>query len=579
MGRNDDQIVLLQIWRELLGGEPSLSKFQESFKSRDYSVVKKLLQSLASSLEQRAFHPHFVTFLLSFFSFVIDKYSAFITTELSFLFRSVLLYWKSNLEDVLLFVKNCASLLPFSDAYSIILQQILFGFYDDHAFNTTEISMVTLSALSHSQVLLHLQQVAATLQLHLPLLLPALRFLLQRQTSFPPIQLLTLNLVKEIVFRVDVSSYVTLLVAWLDDLLFACPTFTEECVDLVCLLAAKINNASAASSKTVSIAISNRCYIVGDGQFQSNPPENGPISVDFLKEDECLLYASPNTAAESTPSVDSLAFLSNIQLATASARNVLLLSEESQNSYCLPPLNRKPSTNPPYQFPLFDAASPLPQSPSFQALLRLVNHTSAFLFSHHKQHVTLAVVKKAVCSFSPSHVQLFSYPTFISVHYTSHITEAMRSLRVLRQVSEPLLSPQPAFASPRTLDEANDDQDSVQLDVVLDSVTHHLQQCSELRSDVRIARRPHLVEGRHALERGPHRTDRRLRAPLADLRSHLLRQGSRSLQLLALRLHVRCLLVRARHVAARLLRQGAVPFRRDALAGERDAADDGDDRS
>ena len=77
---------------------------------------------------------------------------------------------------------------------------------------------------------------------------------------------------------------------------------------------------------------------------------------------------------------------------------------------------------------------------------------------------------------------------------------------------------------------------------MLGSVTHHLQQCSELRSDVRVARRPHLVEGRHALERGPHRTDRRLRAPLADLHSHLLRQGSRSLQLLALRLHVRVVL-------------------------------------
>lgn len=245
-------------------------------------------------------------------------------------------------------------------------------------------------------MLLHLQQVAATLQLHLPLLLPALRFLLQRQASFPPIQLLTLNLVKEIVFRVDISSYVTLLVAWFDDLFSACPAFTEECVDLVCLLATKINNASAASSKTVSVSISNRCYIVGDGQFQTNPPENGPISVDFLKEDECLLYASPNAAEESAPSVDSLTFLSNMQLATASARNVLLLSEESQNSYCLPPLNRKPSTSPPYQFPLFDVASSLPQSPSFQALLHLVNHTSAFLFAHHKQHITLAVVKKAV---------------------------------------------------------------------------------------------------------------------------------------------------------------------------------------
>ena len=227
---------------------------------------------------------------------------------------------------------------------------------------------------------------------------------MQRQASFLPIQLLALNLLKEIVFRVDVSSYLTLLVAWFDTLLSSCIAFTDECVDLVCLLAVKVNNASVTPSKAVSISISNRCYVVGDEQCQTNPPESGPISVDFLKEDECLLYAVPSPEERFAPSADSLALLSSMQLATASARNVLLLSEGSQRSYCLPPLNHKPSTRPPYQFPLFDAASSLPQSPSFQALLRLVNHTSSFLFAQHRQHITLAVVKKAVCPFYPSHM-------------------------------------------------------------------------------------------------------------------------------------------------------------------------------
>ena len=357
--------------------------------NRDHSIVKRLIASLSDSIQHNLVHPHVVSAILSLLSLAVEEYASFITSELHNVFSAILCYWKSNLEEILHFVKNCSSVPSFASSYSVILQQLLFTFYD-RSYNITDMTLVTLLSSSYSQILIHLQEIASSLQPHLSLLLPALQFLLNQQSLSFSIHLSVYNLLSSILVENDPSSYSTFFFTLIESLLSSSRIpFMKSIIDLGCLLAAKINNQFASSSS--STLIIHNCYFhIGDSDVASTP-ETAPIPATSLKEDICLILPS-DTKNTSDPAFP---FLPSLQMSTASTHSILLVVVSPPNPYAFPPTPPSP-TQPPYQFPLFDSSSSFPQSPLFQCTLRLLNHMSSFLFSHHLSHPSLAVVKQAV---------------------------------------------------------------------------------------------------------------------------------------------------------------------------------------
>ena len=404
-GRIEEQVVLLQIVRAVLSGKPKLLGRVGALRIRDYSIVKHLFDSLSNSLQKRLFHPHVVSAILSLFSLAVDEYASYITSELQEVFAAVLCYWKSNLEEVLQFVKNCSALPSFASSYSIILQQILFLFYD-RTYNLIDLTLVALSSSLHTQILIHLQHIAASLQSHLSLLLPSLQFLLNQQSLTSSIHLSVYNLLSSILVETDISSFSTFFFTLIDSLLTPSRLpFMQSIVDLGCILAAKINNQFASSSTSSTLVIHNCFFRIGDSEA-SSVPETTPIPATALKEDSALIVPfNPQPASDS-----SFSFLPSFQLSTTSTHNTLLLVVFPPNPYSFPPTSLSSPANPPYQFPLFDSSTSLPQSPLFQSTLRLLNHISSFLFTHHITHASLAVVKHAVSHPSPLHSRWLPFP-------------------------------------------------------------------------------------------------------------------------------------------------------------------------
>lgn len=359
--------------------------------NRDDSIVKHLLVSLSDSLKHNRVHPHVVSAILSLFSLTVEEYETFITLELQNVFSAVLCYWKSNLEEILHFVENCLSVRSFTSSYSVILQQLLFTFYD-RTYNITDMTLVTLFSSPHTQILIHLQRIASSLQPHLSLLLPSLQFLLNQQSLPFSIHLSVYNLLSSILVENDSSSYSTFFFTLIESLLSSSRIpFMKSIIDLGCLLAAKINNQFISSSTTSTLVIHNCYFRIGDSDVASTP-ETAPIPATSLKEDTCLIIPSDAKSPSDTP----FSFLPSLQMSTATTHNILLVVVFPPNPYSFPPTPSPTPTQPPYQFPLFDSSSSFPQSPLFQSTLRLLNHISSFLFTHHIIHPSLAVVKQAV---------------------------------------------------------------------------------------------------------------------------------------------------------------------------------------
>lgn len=160
--------------------------------------------------------------------------------------------------------------------------------------------------------MLHLHQTVNSLQFYLHLLLPALRFFIIANNTNIPAVLLSVNLLKEIAVKLDILEYMS----EMTDLMYACVTEIDHCLlpdmlDVLCILAVKVNNHEIQGSRNVEIQISNRC-------LQSLITENSPSN-------QFVVVTNPLGSKKTTNDLVPVSLFKSILLTETDSYSPLLL--------------------------------------------------------------------------------------------------------------------------------------------------------------------------------------------------------------------------------------------------------------
>lgn len=343
-------------------------------KNREHAFVLSYIKELASGLSKKQFHPNLVSSIFSFFTAVIDHYTPYLDYTIQDLFASSVHYWKSNLDELLQLVNNSNNLNSFSDYYGIIVEQLLYILYeDDYCDNDERVS-----------VLIHLTQNSHSLQKYIHLALPAIQYVIEDHPNNVSIQLLGMNLFKDIVYYLDISHYYELVSSILGSMSkIRNASLIKDIVDIVCIIASKYS-IQEFYPDTITILIKNRYFINSLEEVMENTPTKSTLNIHT---EDHMLVSSNDLLYVLLPS---LTFNQTVHHADS------LLSEKEKEPQFQP---NHPKQFNKYPIPfLFCDTKNMEKSCShmYRFITSLLNQYSMVLYKYHYCHTNLALVKKAV---------------------------------------------------------------------------------------------------------------------------------------------------------------------------------------
>lgn len=91
--------------------------------------LRNAWKSIASHLQAKLFNVQLVPAILQLFTAVIQRFPE-VASDLPFYFSAVIVYWKSNLDAILQFLRSCEHLADFDASYSVVFQHFLVLLHD-----------------------------------------------------------------------------------------------------------------------------------------------------------------------------------------------------------------------------------------------------------------------------------------------------------------------------------------------------------------------------------------------------------------------------------------------------------------
>ena len=85
--------------------------------------------SIASHMQAKKFNVRLIPTILQLFTAVIQRFPGAVN-DLPLYFSAVIVYWKSNLDAILLFLRSCENCPGFDESYSVVLRQFLVLLHD-----------------------------------------------------------------------------------------------------------------------------------------------------------------------------------------------------------------------------------------------------------------------------------------------------------------------------------------------------------------------------------------------------------------------------------------------------------------
>ena len=85
--------------------------------------------SIASHMQAKKFNVRLIPTILQLFTAVLQRFPGAVN-DLPLYFSAVIVYWKSNLDAILLFLRSCEDFPGFDESYSVVLRQFLVLLHD-----------------------------------------------------------------------------------------------------------------------------------------------------------------------------------------------------------------------------------------------------------------------------------------------------------------------------------------------------------------------------------------------------------------------------------------------------------------
>lgn len=349
------------------------------------------MHSIAEGLLTKVYHTNLTSHILTFFSTAIQHFSPYLDSSLKCIFQSIIPYWKSNLDEILTFVTSCNTILEFPEAYTFILEQLLYILYDNTFCDNDE----------RVEVLLHLLSNVSSLQIHIRHLLPALQYIILSYLESTSIQFLAISLLKDIVYFLDCKIYTELITSILSSLLTIDNEFLiSDCMDIICILASHYSS-TFHSSQSITISIYS-CFMMSLSQTEKQQQPIKPSKSEYFSDDEEMIGTCSLEGISTLPSLplNRSIVLSNQTLLSPSERDVSVIpSSIPIKSF----QKEKIEIHKPY---LFRSSQKSNLSNSFQFITSLFDQYSTLCYQRHYHHTNLALVKKAVVLFFYSLISL-----------------------------------------------------------------------------------------------------------------------------------------------------------------------------
>ena len=113
------------------------------------NLLVEVVTALCLHIRNHKLHVNSFLQSLLLFKSLCEKHPTCIIKTMNPLFSSIIEYWKTSLNPILEFVRECQNFSDFSTHHGIILHQLLFILYDDIFSDLNEALIVKLSHTIH----------------------------------------------------------------------------------------------------------------------------------------------------------------------------------------------------------------------------------------------------------------------------------------------------------------------------------------------------------------------------------------------------------------------------------------------
>lgn len=103
--------------------------------------------SIASHMQAKKFNVRLIPTILQLFTAVLQRFPG-AANDLPLYFSAVIVYWKSNLDAILLFLRSCENFPGFDESYSVVLRQFLVLLHDHVYCDESERISVPVAGVS-----------------------------------------------------------------------------------------------------------------------------------------------------------------------------------------------------------------------------------------------------------------------------------------------------------------------------------------------------------------------------------------------------------------------------------------------